>query len=516
VFAKRTKYRNGTGPFSPGTCAVTRRPFLPPEIIAKGQHWARRKGCVDAWRKGTLKSLVIPGGVLLLVAAMLLQGGLLSISASTVSFYYFSVFVAGILLAWRFHSSRILFALLSLFLAHRAVEFFSVGRAAAAGPGHIALEAVAFLLPLNFVAFSLMAERGLALPSIASRLALLFFESVFVAVLCRPGTATGPSFLNSDFIGRNPSHWILSPIVLLAFLVAFGILLSRFLFYRKPLESGLLWSLAATLTALEAGGVGRIAGAYVATAGLILVSSIIENSYFLAYHDELTSLQGRRAFNETLPHLEEPYAVAVVDVDHFKRFNDTYGHDTGDQVLRMVASRLSSVTGGGRAFRIGGEEFSILFEGKSPKEALPHLDQLRITIEESVFHVRGVQERRRHPSDPSRINGERRGASRDRLQRSADQGDANRGSSDRRSSDRRSASRRRAVRATGMNLRDEDYRVGVTVSIGVAGPGAKTRNVEQVIQAADKALYRAKQVGRNRVEVASPARASRSAKSSVA
>jgi diguanylate cyclase (GGDEF)-like protein len=472
---------------------------------------------VDTWRKGTLKSLVIPGGVLLLVVAVLLQGRFLSISASTVSFYYFSVFVAGILLAWRFHSSRILFALLSLFLAHRAVEFFSVGRASAAGPGHIALEAVAFLLPLNFIAFSLMAERGLALPSIASRLALLFFESVFVAVLCRPGTATGPSFINSDFIGRSPSHWILSPIVLLAFLVAFGILLSRFLFYRKPFESGLLWSLAATLAAFEAGGVGRNASAYVATAALILVSSIIESSYFLAYHDELTGLQGRRAFNETLPHLEEPYAVAVVDVDHFKRFNDTYGHDTGDQVLRMVASRLASVTGGGQAFRIGGEEFSILFEGKSLKEALPHLDQLRITIEESVFHVRRVQGRR-HPSDPNRINGERRNASRDRLQRSADQDDANRGTSERRSSDRRSASRRRAVRPTGVSLRDEDSRVGVTVSIGVAGPGAKTRNVEQVIQAADKALYRAKQAGRNRVEVAPPARAraSRSAKSSVA
>jgi diguanylate cyclase (GGDEF)-like protein len=453
---------------------------------------------------------------MLLLASVLLQGGFLSISASVVSFYYFSVFAAGILLAWRFHSSRVLFSLISLFLAHRAVDFFSAGRAVSSGPGHIALETVALLLPVNFIAFSLLPERGLALPPLASRLALLFFESVFVAVLCRPGTTSGPAFLNPALFGRNPSQWILPPTALLGFLVAFGILLTRFFLYRKPVESGLLWSLAATLMAFEAGGAGRIASAYLATAGLVLVSSIIENSYFLAYHDELTGLQGRRAFNDALLRLDEPYAVAVVDIDHFKRFNDSYGHDTGDQVLRMVASRLASVTGGGQAYRVGGEEFSIVFEGKSAKEALPHLELLRATIEESIFHVRGVEERRR-PSDSKPINGERRGA--DRVAR---QSNESRGSSDRRSSGRRgatgrSASRGKAIPPSRMSLRDENSRVAVTVSIGVAEPSGRTREVELVIQSADKALYRAKQAGRNRVEAANPPRTRTSrAKPSVA
>src|SRR4051812_45029006 len=95
--------------------------------------------------------------------------------------------------------------------------------------------------------------------------------------------------------------------------------------------------------------------AYVARAGMIILCSIIENSYVLAYHDELTTLPARRSFNDSILSLQNPYTIAVVDIDHFKSFNDTYGHDIGDQVLCMVATRLAHVTGNGQAYRIGGE-----------------------------------------------------------------------------------------------------------------------------------------------------------------
>ena len=100
---------------------------------------------VDLRSKGTLKSLFVPGGILLLAAVLLLSGGFLSLSAAAVDFYYYAVFCAGILLAWRFHSSRVLFALITLLLAHHAIEFFSAGRAVSVGPGRIAFEAIAFL-----------------------------------------------------------------------------------------------------------------------------------------------------------------------------------------------------------------------------------------------------------------------------------------------------------------------------------------------------------------------------------
>ena len=197
-----------------------------------------------------------------------------------------------------------------------------------------------------------------------------------------------PRFCTPRFLGHI-SWTPLPALALLAFVAAFGVLLARLLLYRKPTESGLLWALLATFLSFQVGAVGPAATAYVATAGLILISSIIENSYFLAYHDELTTLPARRAFNDALLRLEEPYAVAVVDIDHFKKFNDTYGHETGDQVLRMVAGKLAGVTGGGRAYRVGGEEFSILFPGKTAKDAMPHLELLRSVIEVSTFRVRG-------------------------------------------------------------------------------------------------------------------------------
>ncbi len=467
---------------------------------------------MNFWSPKTFRSLVLPGALFLVAACIVFQGAFGTIPTAAVHFYFYSIFIAGMMLAWRFHSSRILFALCTVFLAQRALEFFSSGRASSAGPGRIALEAVAFLLPLNFIAFSVFRERGLVFPAILPRMALLFFEAVFVAIICRPGEVVGPALLHSRFLGRMA--WTPLPsLALLAFLAALAVLFVRLVLYRKPTESGLLWALLATFLAFQVGAVGPAATAYLATAGLILISSIIENSYFLAYHDELTSLPARRAFNNALLRLEEPYAVAVVDIDHFKNFNDTYGHETGDQVLRLVAGKLASVTGGGRAYRVGGEEFSILFPGKSAKDVMPHLELLRTVIEVATFRVRAGEERR--------------GSARTQKSRASDSGDQGSRSQDtsgqdaqaqeirnhdRRSSERRARSRRPPSprkRARPINTEPGSQQISVTVSIGAAEPNARFRSVEQVIQAADQALYRAKQSGRNRVEFSSAPRAAR-------
>ena len=423
-----------------------------------------------------LKPLFVPGGVLLLCAGILLGTGLLWLSVPAVQIYYYAVFFAGVLLAWRFHSSRTLFALVTILLAYRAMEFFSSGRPGSSGPGRIAFEAVAVLIPLNFIFVAFVRERGLALPSVASHIALLFFESVFVAVICRPGELVAPAIIHNPILGRAGSHANSLPqVAIILFVIAFGVLLVRFVRQHKPVESGLLWSLASVFCGLLAGGVNKTGNAFFATAGLILVSSIIENTYALAYQDELTGLPSRRAYTDALPGLVAPYSIAVVDIDHFKNFNDTYGHETGDEVLRLVARRLAEVGGGGRAFRVGGEEFSILFTGKPMKEVVAHLEALRATIEASSFRVRSARERRAAPRGPDRRNTSRTKAP-----------------------SKKAAARKLPERTDGD--------LSVTVSIGVAEPTAKTREVEEVIHFADKALYRAKRGGRNRVEASNSTR----------
>src|SRR5208337_4510208 len=182
------------------------------------------------------------------------------------------------------------------------------------------------------------------------------------------------------------------------------------------------------------------------------------------------TLPSRRAFHDALLRLAHPYSIAMVDIDHFKSFNDTYGHDTGDQVLRMVASRLARVGGGGKAYRVGGEEFTILFPGMTAKNALPYLETLREAVEASRFRVRGLPDRR----------------------------SASRGA-DRRALEKKKTVRRGKSPPPQPEVVDDG--LSVTISIGLAEPRSVTQWVEQVVEAADQALYRAKRTGRNRVEV---------------
>src|SRR6266481_1948215 len=412
------------------------------------------------------KAWLVPGGLLLALSAALVNSSLLGRVAPSLGFYYFAVFAAGLLLSWRFNSSRVLFSLLVLLLAHRAVDFFSLGQTHS-GPGRTAVILVALLIPLSYIALAFMRERGLTIAGVAPRFGMLFLQSVVVAVLCRPensGTVSAPS-------GENalPS-W-----ALIGFVAAAVVLIVRFYQTRKPVETGFFWSLLAVFLWLDFAPVGNAADAYVATTGLILAASLIETSYVLAYHDELTGIRGRRAFNEALLSLDQQYAIAIVDIDHFKHFNDTYGHDTGDQVLRMVASRLADAGGGGQAFRCGGEEFAILFRNTSAKEAFDRLEALRQRIQDSVFHFRGSERR-----------SEARAAE----------------------SERRKTGRKKTSAVVQPPAGD----LSVTVSIGVAEPSTRLRQPEQVIHAADQALYRAKHSGRNRVELASnvPLRVTRS------
>jgi len=183
---------------------------------------------------------------------------------------------------------------------------------------------------------------------------------------------------------------------------------------------------------------------------LMIAAAVAHEAYQMAFRDELTGLPGRRALNERMQRLGRNYVLAMTDVDHFKKFNDTHGHDVGDQVLRLVASKLSKVTGGGRAYRYGGEEFAVVFAGKTLDECMPHLEMIREIIATYNIQLRNQDNR---PQD-----------------------------------DQQGRQRRGAAGASS---------VSVTISIGVAERLMEHRTPEEVLKAADQALYSAKGAGRN-------------------
>ncbi len=110
-----------------------------------------------------------------------------------------------------------------------------------------------------------------------------------------------------------------------------------------------------------------------------------------ARRDTLTNLPNRRAFEERLADFARDGAevsVAICDIDHFKRVNDTYGHGVGDRVLRLVADLLDKHCGGHMVARLGGEEFVVIFEGLSPADAAPFLDRARDHLVAKQLKVR--------------------------------------------------------------------------------------------------------------------------------
>lgn len=103
-----------------------------------------------------------------------------------------------------------------------------------------------------------------------------------------------------------------------------------------------------------------------------------------ALTDALTGLPNRKAFDSALARAcasGEPVTLAMLDVDHFKSFNDAWGHATGDQVLKFVAAMIGRVGPAPRlAARYGGEEFAVLFPGESPEVAAADLRGMQDTI----------------------------------------------------------------------------------------------------------------------------------------
>ncbi|HSK42712.1 MAG TPA: GGDEF domain-containing protein, partial [Candidatus Binatia bacterium] len=345
-----------------------------------------------------LYRLTLPGSLLLVFSALLIRVGVLADPQTPlVKFFPVAVFGVGLALSAFFRRSRLFFAVLAMALAQSA--FAWVMPHVSADSARIVANAVAVLLPLNLLVLAFLRERGIISPAGRRRLAMVALQVMGVAILCMPAMAHIAAQLRRAFIPLIFSQWSgLSQTALLAFILAMAVMTVLLVRRSKAVESSLLWSVVAGFIALRTESTSHLDGVYFAAGGLALIVALIETSYAMAYLDELTQLPSRRSLNEALLKLGETYSIAMLDVDHFKKFNDSYGHESGDQALRLVASRLAHITGGGKAYRYGGEEFAIVFPNKSSEEVFVYLDRMRWVIEQSVFTVRGADRRRKGKS----------------------------------------------------------------------------------------------------------------------
>ena len=363
----------------------------------------------------------------------------------------FATIAVGMFLSLHFHRSRAFFVLLML-----AVFSWSCGAFLRDGltdfRSRMVFQALSLLLPLNITLFCFMRERGVFSHGGRLRIAFLAGQGGLIAWFVRYNYTgveqlMARKFLATPFLNRLP----ISQAALFVLCAGSLLMAIRVIKRQSHIDSGLLGAMAAVVLVCIWQAMPDASLAFIAAAAVTLTLSILQDTYNMAFRDDLTGLQSRRALNEQLMGLGRQYVVAMVDVDHFKRFNDTFGHDVGDQVLKMVATKIQGVMGGGKAFRYGGEEFTIIFPRKKEADTIPHLDELRKSIA-------GYQLWLRSPERPKK--------SKEGEKQRTDKGG--------------------------------ETAVSVTVSIGVAG-SEDGHTPFDVIRDADKALYRAKHKGRNQV-----------------
>ncbi|GLR62821.1 GGDEF domain-containing protein [Marinospirillum insulare] len=358
--------------------------------------------------------------------------------------------VTGGLLALSYARTRVLFALLLVLLSYWLLEQQVQQPSLHSTSAPINLGAplsyllISLLLPLLLTLNSLWSERfhlmhDLLLRTLVFSFCCIIFYAISQSFPLQLSDALSTTYFPSIYV----NHLGLAQLPLLTFFVCIFILLIQLIRNPQPYLAAQLTALISMVLMLQWFH-QPLTPTLVTLAALLMLSlAVLQEAFQMAFRDDLTGLPGRRALNERLQRLGRNYSLAMADVDHFKKFNDTYGHDLGDQVLKMVATQLNKVSGGGKAYRYGGEEFTLVFPSKNSEQAQPYLEKLRIAIENYQVKIREEAKTAKSKTDS----------------------------------------------------------VSVTISMGVAERSSSLATPEDVIKAADEALYKAKGAGRNQTAI---------------
>lgn len=410
----------------------------------------KRRDYIWSGKARAFSPLAAPVAMFVLAYITLLKTAAMPEALQPVIHYFsYAMLIVGLSLSFWFNRGGVFFILLTIFLTQMVLNRLALAGAAAERYLSTVYPLAGVLVPVNFVVFSFLKERGVTSASGQRRFGFILVQILVAALLVWLHSEPIIRLLNSSIIPWKPlSVTALPQTSLLFFTVSFIILAWRRNFRSSPFRIPFICALVASAVALHHLGSPTAVSLFFAAAGLILTVAVIQDLYRKAYFDELTGLPTRRALKEELLKLGGRYTIAMLDLDYFKKCNDNFGHAVGDQVLKFTAASISEISGGGKPFRYGGEEFTIIFPGKRVEEAIPYLDDLRDRISRKVFILRSSSRPKTRPE---------------------------------------------TIKPPGASA----LRISITVSIGVAEKGEQHRSAEEVIREADAALYRAKKKGRN-------------------
>jgi diguanylate cyclase (GGDEF)-like protein len=352
------------------------------------------------------------------------------------------LFIAAIAIAHLFKQSRMAMVACAMMVCYWVIQC-RLQTPLTTGTTLLELSLLAILLPIACLLSYAFKNGGLFSRGFAVYLGILTLFGVWCYLIITQYQSGGFADLNDGLL-YSVEQVSKLPFILVLYLAALTGITSIFVLTKNRLMDVVIYTsiLLASNTFIFF-QVQYVSSTMFSLAGVLLILYLLSASHEMAFNDRLTQRYlGRR------------FTVAMVDVDHFKKFNDSYGHETGDDVLKLVAARLRLVQGRAKVYRYGGEEFTVLFKGKTADQAVDFLELLRADIEQYDLVIRNFDSRPKNDKDGVK-------------QRS----DAKRTS------------------------------VNITVSIGVCDSTVE-RNPISAIKLADQALYSAKKAGRNCVKVA--------------
>jgi diguanylate cyclase (GGDEF)-like protein len=336
-------------------------------------------------------TVLFPGGLIFLIAIGFLRPlGYPMWLQQPIAALPYIVLAFGLIFGWYFSSSRMILSLLVLALADRALVVFPANGGDQEAVSQTIVAITAFLVPLNLLAFSILKEDSLSTFRGVVRVVLVLVQPFLLLWLCLPDQQVLASSFTREYIPLRYMEWTPVPQpALVAFAIAGLLHVIRFALHRDPLEGGAIWALCAIFVAYHTSRYGWQPTNFFMAAGLILFITLLQSFYQQTYRDELTGIPGRLAYDEAIGQLGKRFSIAIIGIDQLTQYANIHGKSVSEQILKLAAPRIQSACSDGQIFRTTGEEFTVLFPGKSVTDTMGTLDTVRKSVEAIGLFLRG-------------------------------------------------------------------------------------------------------------------------------